>query len=116
MTRQEVMQAQAKSARSRGEWFFYVRIPAALEPEERISRYETRLHRELAERYAVGMVTGGGSQLGDAGQITFCGVDVVVSDRELGLAALRKTLLQIGAPVNTIIEEYTPDLTELTLL
>ena len=115
MSRQGVMRDQSRAARARGEWFFFVRIPEALWPEERDARYEMPVHEALAKRYGVGRVTGGGSQLNHDREIVFCGIDVVVSDREVGLAALRKVLLQLGAPADTIIEEYTPDLTEHTL-
>ena len=47
--------------------------------------------------------------------IEFCGVDIVVNDRNLGLKIIRKCLRACGAGNNTVIEEYEPEFNELTI-
>jgi len=63
----------------------------------------------------LGEITGGGSQLGENGAIEFCGIDLVVNDRERGLAVIRNCLRKCGAPLNTIVEEYIPQFRALSI-
>jgi hypothetical protein len=56
----------------------------------------------------LGEITGGGSQLGEGDSIAYCGLDVVVTDRDRGLAVIRETMQRLGAPPATVIEEYLP--------
>jgi hypothetical protein len=102
-----VMRQFAQAALDDGEFFFYVRIPESLLPEERGSRYEDPLIEALSEA-RLGRVTGGGQQLGEGNSVLYCGIDVVVSDRAGGLALLCKVLCDHGAPVGTVIEEHLP--------
>lgn len=95
--RQKVLRGIAESAAVRGQHFFYVLIREPLSPLER------------------GKVVGGGSQLGENNTIEFCGVDIVVNDRNLGLKVIRKCLRACGAGNNTVIEEYEPEFNELTI-
>src|SRR5687768_4081734 len=73
--------AKRSSGSGSGEGLFvYVKIPAAIQPLERASRFEDPL-QEALERAGLGEVSGGGSQLSDADadgrrQIEFCGIDV----------------------------------------
>jgi len=105
--RQEVMLGFAKEAQSRGEYFFYVRIPANIGPLDRGDRYEDPLQQALLAD-DLGEITGGGSQLGEGTSIAFCGLDVVVRDRDRGLMVIRRVMRELGAPSDTIIEEYLP--------
>ncbi len=79
--RQEVMLGFAEAAAERGQHFFYVLIPEPMGPMDRGEKYEDPLSDALGE---LGEVTGGGSQLGEGDTIAFCGLDVVVNDRERG--------------------------------
>jgi hypothetical protein len=110
--RQEVMLGFAKAAAERGQHFFYVLIHEPLGPMDRGEKYEDPLSDALGE---LGEITGGGSQLGEGDTIAFCGLDVVVNDRERGLKVVRACLRSCGAPSNTIIEEYVPEFAELPL-
>jgi len=110
--RQEVMQDFAKGAAARGQHFFYIKIPESLGPVDRGEKYEDPLAAALGE---LGDVTGGGSQLGEGNTIEYCGIDVVVNDRDRGLKVIRKTMRSCGAPSDTIIEEYRPKFRELPL-
>lgn len=110
--RQEVMLGFAETAAERGQHFFYVLVPEGLGPMDRGERYEDPLSDALGE---LGRVTGGGSQLGEGDAIAFCGLDVVVNDRDRGLKVIRECLRSCGAPANTIIEEYVPEFAELRL-
>jgi hypothetical protein len=105
--RGEVMLGFAKSAALDGKHFFYIRIPEPIDPFERCDRYEDPLGAALAAA-GLGDVTGGGSQLGGGNSIEYCGIDVVVTDRNRGLAFIRETMQQLGASPATAIEEYLP--------
>jgi hypothetical protein len=110
--RKKVMLDFAKAAAERGQHFFYVLIHESLGPMDRADKYEEPLSEALGE---LGEITGGGSQLGDGNTIAFCGLDVVVNDRDRGLKVIRECLRTCGAPANTIIEEYVPEFNELRL-
>lgn len=110
--RQEVMLGFAQSAAERWQHFFYVLIPESLGPLERCERYEIPLNDALGE---LGGVVGGGSQMGEDNGIAFCGLDVVVNDRERGLKLIRECLLACGAPQETLIEEYVPAFAQMRI-
>jgi hypothetical protein len=79
---------------------------------ERGEKYENPLDDALGE---LGRVAGGGSQLGKGKTIAFCGVDVVVNDRDHGLRVIRECLRSCGAAPDTVIEEYVPEFQALRL-
>jgi hypothetical protein len=112
--RQETLLGFAEDARDRGEFFFYVRIPGDVQPLERGERYEDPLQAALNAE-DLGEVTGGGSQMGEGKSVAFCGLDVVVRDRDRGLALIRAVMRQLGAPPGTVIEEYLPSYREHSL-
>ena len=101
----------AESAAEDGRFFFYVRIPENIGPLDRGDRYEDSL-QEVLTAAELGEVTGGGSQLGEGDSIAYCGLDVVVTDRDRGLAVIRETMQRLGAPRTTVIEEYLPSYVE----
>lgn len=110
--RQKVMRDFAEAAADRGQHFFYVLIREPLAPLERGEKYEDPLTEALGK---LGEVTGGGSQLGEGNTIEYCGLDVVVNHRDRGLKVIRKCLRACGASDDTVIEEYVPEFSELTL-
>jgi hypothetical protein len=110
--RQQVMRDFATAAAERGERFFYVLIREPLGPLERGDKYEDPLAAAQGE---LGEVTGGGSQLGEGNTIAFCGIDVVVHDRDRGLEVIRECLRACGAADDTVIEEYVPKFKEMRL-
>jgi hypothetical protein len=112
--RRDIMAGFADSAHERGEFFFYVKIPQDVQPLERGDRYEDPLHAALHEA-SLGEVTGGGSQLGEGKTIEYCGLDVVVRDRDRGLELIRSVMLSLDAPPDTVIEEYLPTYQEHAL-
>lgn len=109
--RQEVMVGFATVAAEDGDHFFYVKIPVDLVPEERRQRFDTPLNAAL-EAQDLGEVTGGGSQLSVSGRVMFCGLDVVVTDRDPGLRLILETLRGLNAPAGTVVEEYLPQRTD----
>jgi hypothetical protein len=110
--RKEMMRGFAEAAADRNEHFFYILIREPLGPVNRGEKYEDPLTDALGE---LGRVTGGGSQLGEGNTIAFCGLDVVVSDRDRGLSIIRACLRSCGASGDTVIEEYVPEFKELPL-
>jgi len=101
----------SESARSKAQ-FVFVRIPEQVKPVDRGTKYEDPLDSVL-KREAVGEVTGGGTQLSDPDNegkrsIECVGIDVELSDFEKGMPILKRELLRLGAPPETILE-YTRD-------
>jgi hypothetical protein len=109
--RKNTLLGLAEGAHERGHFFFYVRIPEDVQPIERGERYEDPLQAAL-DAEDLGEVTGGGSQMGEGKSIAFCGLDVEVCDRDRGLALIRSVMRRLGAPPDTIIEEYLPSYRE----
>ena len=112
--RQETLLGFAEDARDRGNVFFYVRIPGDIQPLERGARYEDPLQAALKGE-DLGEVIGGGSQMGTGKNVVFCGLDIEVHDRDRGLALIRSVMRRLGAPPDTVIEEYLPNYREHTL-
>jgi hypothetical protein len=108
------MRDMAEDALEKGEHFVYVRIPEALPPLDRCDKYEDPLTAALADA-ELGEVTGGGQQLGEGDSILYCGVDVILTDREQGLAFLKQALRRLNAPTDTVIEEFLPEFQEHSL-
>jgi hypothetical protein len=102
----------AQDAAELGQHFFYILIPEPLGPLDRGEKYEDPLIAALGD---LGEVTGGGSQMAPEGGVAFCGVDVIVNQRDRGLEVIRECLRACGAPSDTIIEEYVPRFAELRL-
>jgi hypothetical protein len=106
------MKELAVAAAHRRQHFFYIRIPENLGSMKRGEKYEDALADALGE---LGEITGGGSQMGEGNTIAWCGIDVVVNDRDHGLKVIRKCMRSRGAPADTLIEEYLPEYGELPL-
>jgi hypothetical protein len=92
------------------EQFIYIRIPAAIGPQDRQSLFEDAIDAALGAD-SLGEVSGGGSCLGaprpDGSRIIeFCGIDVDTRDRDASLACLRRLLPELGVPKDTTFE-YT---------
>jgi hypothetical protein len=105
--RESVMADVSDSAGGDGDHFFYVKIPGNIQPIERGERFEDPLQDAL-EAADLGEVTGGGSQLAEGGGIEYCGINVVVSDRERGLALIVATMRKLEAPQGTVVQESKP--------
>jgi hypothetical protein len=74
------------------------RLNARAQPLDRLEVFEHPLD-ELLQATGTGMVTGGGTMLGDEGEIAFCDLELSVpeaSDAVLG--TIRKALEGVGAP------------------
>jgi len=100
---------QSENASARGQ-FVFVRVPEQIQPVERGAKYEDPLNAVL-KREGVGEVSGGGTQLSapDANgkkTIEWVGIDVDLSSFEKGMPILKRELLRLGPPPETILE-YT---------
>ena len=105
------MTARAQRVWDRGNFFLYIRIPESLYPEERGEKYEQPI-AEALHQAQLGKVLGGGQQLGKGNSIVYCGVDVELIERVRGLEFLRELLPKLGAPAETVIEEFIPHFQE----
>jgi hypothetical protein len=110
--RVDVLTGFAEEAAERGEHLFYIRIPASIQPLGRGERFEDPLQRVL-NAASMGEVAGGGSQLGDDDTILYCGLDVIVRNRDEGLRLIRRMMRELDAPAGTVIEEFLPEWAEL---
>jgi len=91
-----------------GSTFVFVKIPEAIMPLDRGSKYEDPLDEALT-RARLGTVTGGGSRLGrpdatGAQHVEWVGIDVELADLEKGLPFLASELRRLGAPNSTVLE------------
>jgi hypothetical protein len=92
------------------ERFVFVKIQDSVGPLVRGDKYEDELQELLADR-GLGVITGGGSQLGEDNPdgtptIAFCGLDIDAEHCDEVVALLRERLPSLGAPVGTEIH-YT---------
>ena len=76
------------------------RIPEHIEPIDRGARYEDPVQDALAIR-ALGMVTGGGSQLTPAAEIGYVDVEMALADLDQALDVAKQVLEEAGAPVGS---------------
>ena len=76
------------------------RIPEHIEPVNRGARYEDPVQDALAIR-ALGMVTGGGSQLTSATEIGYVDVEMALADLDEALDVAKRVLEEAGAPVGS---------------
>ena len=76
------------------------RLYEHIEPLDRGERYEDPLDAALREA-GVGEVTGGGSQLGELGEIEFADIEIVVSDVDAALPVITEALEKAGAPAGS---------------
>ena len=74
------------------------RLHEHIEPIDRGARYEDPLHDALAS-VGLGAVTGGGSQISEAGEIEFADVEIELEDFQGALDLVVATLDRAGAPV-----------------
>ena len=71
-----------------------------IEPLNRAARYEDPVQDALAIR-ALGMVTGGGSQLTPAAEIGYVDVEMALADLDEALDVAKRVLEEAGAPVGS---------------
>ena len=98
------------------EQFVYIKIPEAIQPQDRTGLFEDPIDSALAPQ-SLGHVSGGGSLLGHAlpdgtRPIEFCGIDVDTTNREAVLEILRELLPELGIPIGTELH-YTSGQTRL---
>lgn len=82
-----------------------------IDPLDRGQRYEEPLQAAL-EAAQAGIVTGGGSQLGEVGEIVFVDLDIDLADMDAALDLVIRTLEQAGAPQGSEILRGTEVLRE----
>ena len=76
------------------------RIPEHIEPLHRGARYEDPVQDALAIQ-ALGMVTGGGSQLTPSDEIGYVDVEMALADLDEALDVAKRALEEAGAPVGS---------------
>ena len=76
------------------------RLYEHIEPLDRGERYEDPLDAALRDA-GVGEVTGGGSQMGELGEIEFADIEIQVSDLDAALHVIVQALEQAGAPAGS---------------
>lgn len=84
-----------------------VYLPGDLDPSERYARYEDALENEF-QVSGLGRVTGGGSMDGEEREDGTCpslfsGIDIEVTDIDIGRSMLRDYLPDLGCPPGTAL-------------
>jgi len=87
--------------------FVYVRMPGDMDPEDRWNNFADPLQQAL-EKEDLGEVTGGGTQFSEPDEngedfVEFCGIDVDIYDPVNGLACLRRELIRLQVPQDTVL-------------
>jgi hypothetical protein len=83
--------------------FVFAKIMDPVGPMERGDKYEEPLDRDL-EAQGLGMVTGGGTQMGKDGGIEWVGIDIDLADLDRGIEFTRHRLRELGAPAGSVLE------------
>jgi hypothetical protein len=85
--------------------FVYVRIPGDIDPVDRHDLFAEPL-QEALEKEGLGAITGEGSLLSDddsESEADFCGIDVDLYEAVAGLQLLRRELIRLNAPPDTVL-------------
>ena len=95
-------------AESKSAIFVFAKVPESIMPIDRGEKYEDPLDAAL-KRENLGEVTGGGTQLSEPDAegrrvVEWVGLDIELTDLERGIPFLKKELLRLGAPAETILE------------
>jgi hypothetical protein len=83
--------------------FVFAKIADPVMPIERGSKYEDPLDEAL-KKERLGEVTGGGSSLTKDRKIDWVGIDIEINDIKKGIPFLKRTLLKLGAPKESVLE------------
>ncbi len=78
------------------------RLREHIEPMDRGSRYEDPVDAVLRER-GLGQVTGGGSQLGESGELEYADIELELANLDDALSLVIDSLERAGAPVGSEI-------------
>lgn len=86
----------------------FIRIPAPLEPEDRVKRFDDPLE-DTFEWTGLGVIVGGRTMRADADVdenrgVLFCGIDVELYDLVRGVEEIRTDLRRLEAPPGTALE------------
>ena len=84
------------------------RIWESIQPIDRGERYEDPL-QEALEQKGLGEVTGGGTQLGEKGEIEFADVEIMLADLNGAVEFTRIALEGLGAPAGSELLIEGPD-------
>jgi hypothetical protein len=90
------MNSGNRSSRRATTTFVYAQLADRLMPLDRGERYEDPL-QEALELRGLGEVTGGGTQMAEANEIDYCGIDIELNDAAAGLPFVREFLTERGA-------------------
>jgi hypothetical protein len=77
--------------------FAYAQLNARVQPLDRGERYEDPLIEAISQK-GWAEVTGGGTQMGENGEIDYCGIDLDLQDVEKAVPLVCEVLERCGAP------------------
>jgi len=83
--------------------FAYAKIMEDILPMARSAKYEDPLGEAL-EAAKLGVVTGGGTQMGAGNTIAWVGIDLALADLDGAVQFTRQRLRELGAPVGSVLE------------
>ena len=83
--------------------FAYAKIMESILPMARAAKYEDPLSQAL-EAARLGVVTGGGTQMGEEVTIAWVGIDLALADLDGAVQFARQRLRELGAPAGSVLE------------
>jgi hypothetical protein len=88
--------------------FVFVKIMEDILPMARGAKYEDPLDQAL-EAARLGVVTGGGTQMGEGNTIAWVGIDLALADLDGAVQFARQRLRELGAPAGSVLEYHVGD-------
>jgi hypothetical protein len=102
--RRERQRRVARSAlEAQMKYFVYAKIMESILPMARAAKYEDPLSEAL-EAARLGLVTGGGTQMGEGDAIAWVGLDLALADLDGAVQFTRQRLRELGAPAGSVLE------------
>ena len=83
--------------------FAYAKIMESILPMARAAKYEDPLGQAL-EAAKLGVITGGGTQMGKGDTIAWVGIDLALADLDGAVQLTRQRLRELGAPAGSVLE------------
>jgi hypothetical protein len=83
--------------------FVYAKIMEGILPMARTAKYEEPLSQAL-ETAKLGVITGGGTQMGKGDTIAWVGIDLALADLDGAVQFTRQRLRELGAPGGSVLE------------
>src|SRR5882724_8271245 len=106
--RQRQQRAEHSALEAQMHHSVYVKITESILPMARGAKYEDPLNHAL-QAAKLGVVTGGGTQMGKGGTIAWVGIDLAFADLDSAIQLTRQRLRELGAPAGSVLQYRVGD-------